>query len=300
MRHITRYAYSDPVVLCQNQVRLVPQALANQRLHDFQLAISPEPVARRQWQDVFGNAVWFFSVETPHQLLEVTSDSLVSRDSMPVPDPATTPPWEWVRDRLADGTDLEPRLACQFRYESPFVQELPEARDYALVSFTPGRPILEGLLDLTRRIHAEFIYSPATTTVSTPTQQVFATRQGVCQDFAHLGISCLRSLGLAARYVSGYLLTEPPPGQTKLVGADASHAWFSVYIPEAGWIDVDPTNNVIPQEKHVTIGWGRDYGDVCPIKGVFTGGGQQSITVAVDVLPITPAAQANEPIRRLV
>lgn len=286
IRHTTSYAYTDPVVLCQNQARLVPQSFPAQRLHQFELAITPEPVVRRGWADVFGNEVLFFSVEEPHYLLEVTSRSIVDRRTTPIPEPTATPGWEAVRDQLADGFDLESKLASEFRYESPFIVELPEAREFALKSFLPGRPLLLAALDLMRRIFTEFKYSPATTTVSTPTREVLARREGVCQDFAHLQITCLRSLGLAARYVSGYLMTEPPPGQPKLVGADASHAWLAVFCPGTGWIDLDPTNNVIPQEKHVTIGWGRDYGDICPIKGVFTGGGRQAITVAVDVTPI--------------
>ena len=286
VRHTTTYLYSDAVVLCQNQARLTPQTMPGQVRHSFSLDIHPEPVVRRRWSDAFQNEVWYFSVETPHHRLQVTSRSLVERYAPGEIPAGMTPPWEQVREILREPAEERERLAAQFRMESPFIIELPEARDYALTSFTPGRPILEAALDLTRRIHAEFDYSPAATAVSTPTREVFLNRRGVCQDFAHLQITCLRSLGLAARYVSGYLLTAPPPGKPRLVGADASHAWLSIYVPGSGWVDLDPTNNLIPAEKHVTIGWGRDYGDVCPIKGVFTGGGGQTIVVAVDVEPV--------------
>jgi transglutaminase-like putative cysteine protease len=294
VRHTTTYLYSDAVVLCQNQARLSPQTTRGQTRHSFSLDITPEPTVRRRWSDAFQNEVWYFSIEAPHHRLQVTSRSLVERLASAPIDPATTPPWERVRDLLARPTGVAERMAGQFRVESPFIMELPEARDYALQSFLPGRPILESALDLTRRIHADFHYSPATTAVSTPTREVFLTRRGVCQDFAHLQITCLRSLGLAARYVSGYLVTLPPPGKPRLVGADASHAWLAVFVPEAGWIDLDPTNNLIPADRHVTIGWGRDYGDVCPIKGVFTGGGGQSIAVAVDVEPVDMPSLASD------
>ena len=285
IRHTTTYVYSDPVVLCQNQARLVPPTMPGQRLLEFSLEITPTPAFRRRWTDAFLNEVWYFSVEAPHDELEVTSHSLVERDPIAAPSPASTPAWEDVRDALWEGQELTERLAAQFRYESPFIQELPEARDFALQSFKPKRPILAAALDLTQRIYEEFDYSPATTAISTPTREVFATRKGVCQDFAHLQITCLRTLGLAARYVSGYLLTAPPPGQPRLIGADASHAWLSLYVPGAGWVDLDPTNNLIPGEKHVIVACGRDYGDVCPIQGVFTGGGRQAMSVAVDVFP---------------
>ncbi len=180
--------------------------------------------------------------------------------------------------------------AYQFAFDSPHVPTSPDLADYAAVSFSPGRPWLEALLDLTRRIHTEFKYDQTATNVSTPLERSAAMRRGVCQDFAHLQIGCLRSLGLAARYVSGYLVTAPPPGQPRLVGADASHAWLSAFSPEHGWIDVDPTNDMIPSPKHITLAWGRDYSDVCPIKGVFIGGGHHGMNVSVDVMPLAADA----------
>ena len=179
--------------------------------------------------------------------------------------------------------------AYEFSFDSPYVAANDEVSEYAKVSFTPGRPILAAAMDLTSRIFHEFEYRGGVSDVSTPVREVFAMRKGVCQDFAHLQIACLRSLGLAARYVSGYLLTHPPEGKEKLVGSDASHAWLSVWSGSAGWIDFDPTNNLIPGVEHITIGWGRDYGDVSPINGFIVGGGAHQITVAVDVNAVQAA-----------
>jgi transglutaminase-like putative cysteine protease len=182
----------------------------------------------------------------------------------------------------ADGTVLEP---LQFAFGSPYIALDREARDYALPSFTAGRPILEAAMDLTSRIFEDFEYQGGVSDVSTPVRQVLKMRKGVCQDFAHLEIACLRSIGLAARYVSGYLLTHPPPGQRKLVGSDASHAWLAVWAGELGWIDLDPTNNAMPDSEHITVAWGRDYGDVSPMNGFIIGGGAHTVTVGVDVAP---------------
>ena len=284
--HTTTYSYADPVSICQNQIHLTPRVTPHQTCANFRLEITPKPVIRRPWTDTFGNDVWYISIEEPHRQLRVTGRSVVGITPRDVPAPQTTPAWEQVRDTLATADTADLRMASQFRFESPYIQFLSAAAEYAAPSFSAGRPWLEAVLDLTARIHADFKYSPASTSVATPTRDVLQRRCGVCQDFAHLQITCLRGLGLAARYVSGYLVTEPPPGKPKLVGADASHAWLSVFCPEFGWIDVDPTNNLIPQQRHVTVGWGRDYGDVCPIQGVFTGGGQHTMSIAVDVAPI--------------
>ena len=286
VRHTTTYSYADPVAICQNQIHLTPRSTPNQSYSNFQLEVTPEPVIRRTWTDTFGNEVWYISIEEPHLQLSVTGRSVVGITPRDVPAPQMTPAWEQVRDALATAATPELRMASQFRFESPYIHFLTAASEYAAPCFAAGRPLLEAVLELTARIHADFTYSPASTSVATPTRDVLQRRCGVCQDFAHLQITCLRGLGLAARYVSGYLVTEPPPGKPKLVGADASHAWLSVFIPEFGWIDVDPTNNVIPQQRHVTVGWGRDYGDVCPIQGVFTGGGKHTMSIAVDVVPI--------------
>jgi transglutaminase-like putative cysteine protease len=194
-------------------------------------------------------------------------------------------PWESVRERLDDEAALR---AYEFAFDSPHAIVDEAVYDYAGLSFVPGRPVLEATMDLTARIFREFEYRGGVSDVSTPVREVFAMRQGVCQDFAHLQIACLRSLGLAARYVSGYLLTHPPEGKEKLIGSDASHAWLSIWAGDAGWVDFDPTNNVIPGIEHITLGWGRDYGDVSPITGfIIGGGGAHQVSVAVDVSPLT-------------
>jgi len=286
VRHSTTYQYSDPVVICQNQAHLSLRNTPQQTVAQSVLLISPEPVIRRTWYDPFGNEVCYFSIEEPLHELDVTARSVVDVRVPELPDLDRTPAWDEVRRQLQQPLTDELRLISQFCFESPFITFLPEADEYAFASFEPGRPLLSAVMDLTQRIFSEFKYSPAATAISTPTREVLESRAGVCQDFAHLQITCLRSLGLAARYVSGYLLTDPPPGQPKLTGADASHAWLSVYCPGTGWVDFDPTNSCIPQTRHVTIAWGRDYSDVTPLKGVFFGGGQQSLNVAVDVIPL--------------
>ena len=179
--------------------------------------------------------------------------------------------------------------------DSPFVAVRPAFREYAEPSFLPGRPLLEAVADLNERIYREFKYDPHFTTVATPLDEVLSERRGVCQDFAHLAIACLRSLGLAARYVSGYILTVPPPGRPRLVGADASHAWLSVFVPGLGWADFDPTNDLLPDLQHVTLAWGRDFSDISPLRGVILGGGEQKIDVRVTVEPIDAPASKSPP-----
>jgi transglutaminase-like putative cysteine protease len=287
--HRTRYRYEDPVSLSQNQTHLTPRSTPNQLCLSSELRIDPTPTALDPWSDYFGNTAHFFSLEEPLDELTVAAHSVVEVFDPYVPEPAATPSWEAVRDRLARPDDVETLAAAQFRFESSGVRRLPEALDFALPSFSTGRPILAAVLDLTARIFRDFKYRPGSTSVHTSLSEVFAHRRGVCQDFAHAEIACLRSLGLAARYVSGYLLTDPPPGQPKLVGADASHAWVAVYVPGAGWLDFDPTNNQMPRTRHVTLAWGRDFTDVSPMRGVFRGGGHHSVEVSVDVSPRDPA-----------
>ncbi len=291
VRHITNYAYHDEVPLCQNQAHLSPRVFARQQCESTRVTVQPEPAAMHEWIDYFGNTAHYFAVEVPHEELTVTAESIVTVSSPQIPAAAATPPWEQARDisALAVADNLvAPAVAdkaVQFTFASPCIRLIDAARDYASPSFPAGRPLLEAVLDLTARIWKEFKYDPAATCVNTPTEEILRNRRGVCQDFAHLQITCLRSLGLAARYVSGYLLTDPPPGKPKLVGADASHAWLSVYCPGSGWLDFDPTNNHMPDVRHVTLAWGRDYSDVCPIKGVFLGGGDNRMYVSVDVAP---------------
>jgi transglutaminase-like putative cysteine protease len=283
VRHITCYSYHGLVPLCQNQAYLSPRVFDRQQCELSKVTVQPEPIETHAWTDYFGNSALYFAVDVPHDELTVTAESIVKVTAPKLPAPAATPPWEHARDATAKSlTDK----AAQFTFESPLIRFIDEAYDYALPSFAPGRPLLEAVLDLTGRIFREFKYDPTASCVNTPTEETLRKRRGVCQDFAHLEITCLRSLGLAARYVSGYLLTDPPPGQQKLVGADASHAWLSVYCPQQNcWFDLDPTNNQIPQIRHVTLAWGRDYSDVCPIKGVFLGGGDHRMYVSVDVAP---------------
>jgi transglutaminase-like putative cysteine protease len=281
--HRTTYHYGEPVTLGHNSTHLTPRTLANQRCLANRLVILPAPSCQRTWTDYFGNQVTYFTVEEEHRELTVTAISEVAMEP-PIPlQNGSSRPWEESRDHIRQtGGAVE---VAPFSFDSPCVVRDDRLASYAAMSFTPGRPLLEAAMDLTSRIFHEFKYDPTATSVSTPTMEVFEKRRGVCQDFAHLQIGCIRSLGLPARYVSGYLLTDPRPGQPKLVGADASHAWLSVFCPGVGWIDFDPTNNVIPTIRHVTLAWGRDYGDVCPIKGVFLGGGSHWMNVAVDVVP---------------
>ena len=283
--HCTTYHYSEPVTLGHSSTHLTPRTLARQRCLANRLVILPVPSCLRSWTDYFGNEVTYFTVEEEHRELAVTA---ISEVAMETPQPSAALPamaWEEARDAVRRHRDAVDLSAAPFAFDSPCILRDDRLASYAAMSFTPGCPLLEAALDLTGRIFHEFKYDPTATSVSTPTMEVFEKRRGVCQDFAHLEIGCLRSLGLAARYVSGYLLTDPRPGQPRLVGADASHAWLSVFCPGQGWIDLDPTNNVIPVMRHVTVAWGRDYGDVCPIKGIFLGGGSHWMTVAVDVVP---------------
>jgi transglutaminase-like putative cysteine protease len=237
--------------------------------------------------DSFGNTTAYFEIEGKHEALEVTARSLVEVFPTQHPDARSTPPWERVRDacqleKLTPGSE-----AGAFRFGSPMVPLGREFTDYAEAEFSPGRPVLEAVLGLTNRIFRDFKFDPRATEVSTPVSEVLKKRAGVCQDFAHLMLACLRSLGLPARYVSGYLETAPPPGKVLLTGADASHAWVSVFCGEsAGWIDTDPTNNLLPGERHITVAWGRDFSDVSPLRGVTLGAGGQKLDVAVDVIPV--------------
>jgi transglutaminase-like putative cysteine protease len=281
--HQTRYQYAEPVSLCHSVVHLKPRQGHYQRCLLSQLRVDPWPAVNREHEDFFGNRVNYFSIQQPHEALEVTAVSEVEVMRPNVPDLSRTPAWERVRDLLGDRE--HPRLATKqiFTLPSPQIPLDAAARAFAAVSFTPGRPLLEATCDLMARIYTEFAYDPHFTTIATPIAEVMEHRRGVCQDFAHVAIAGLRGLGLAARYVSGYLETLPPPGQAKLQGSDASHAWFAVLVPELGWVDFDPTNNLIPGDQHITTALGRDFHDVTPMRGIFYGGGSHELTVAVDV-----------------
>lgn len=284
--HRTLYHYSSGVALCHNEARLLPRQTPWQRCQPSRVAIKPRPALSAEREDFFGNRVLYFAIQDIHQRLEVKIVTDVEvLDTRPFNETSSSPPWQQVRRTLREDPDPEIIEARLFELDSRFVTLDPSFREYAQPSFSPGRPLLEAVADLNRRIFREFTYDPHFTTVATPLNEVLSQRRGVCQDFAHLAIACLRGLGLAARYVSGYLETLPPPGRPRLIGADASHAWLAVYVPGAGWAEFDPTNDCMPQERHVTLAWGRDYGDVAPLTGVMTGGGSHSLDVSVDVAP---------------
>ncbi|MDB5775233.1 MAG: Transglutaminase-like enzyme putative cysteine protease [Herbaspirillum sp.] len=290
--HETSYAYSLPVHLSHQMLRLTPRTLPWQSCTSHGIRITPEPQNLRMALDSFGNPLQSFSLEKDHTGLSVCAESRVELTARGLP--AATPPWERVRDAIdyQAGRYLLPDdlLATHYLFESSHVRIKREFARYAAECFAPDAPLLAGIETLMTRIFTEFSFDPLATTVSTPVTEVFAGKRGVCQDFAHFMLSCLRSLGMAARYVSGYLVTDPPPGQPRLVGADASHAWVSVYCPamDGGggiWIDADPTNGIFPDVSHITLGWGRDFLDVSPLRGVLIGGGEQAMRVAVTVTP---------------
>ncbi len=283
--HTTDYVYEAPVTLCQNEAHLIPRSFASQSCVEHGIEIEPPPSVAHERQDFFGNPVLYFAVQSMHDRLTVTATSEVDLHAGPGQlHFQSSAPWEEVVTRLL-ASRAEPDLeARQYRLDSPLVATSPEISSYASESFQAGRPLAESVHDLMERIHRDFAYEPGFTTVATPLSHVFEHKRGVCQDFAHLAIACLRAQGLSARYVSGYIETVSAPGEQKMVGADASHAWFSVYDPDVGWLDFDPTNNQIPMDQHITTAWGRDYSDITPVKGVIFGGGATHTTqVAVDV-----------------
>lgn len=289
VRHDTRYRYDQPVGESRQILRLCPRELAWQHVCIHRLEISPEPARRQRSVDGIGNTVEALHFERDHDTLFIRAESWVELTPREWPAPTASPAWEAVRDALAyragrrlDAAQLE---ACGYLFESRHVRLKREFADYAAQDFAPGTPLLIGAQRLMQRIFDEFTFDPASTDVSTPVTEVFDRRRGVCQDFAHLMIACLRSLGLPARYMSGYLLTRPPPGQARLIGADATHAWVAVYCPPHGWVEFDPTNALMPRLEHITLGWGRDFADVSPIRGVILGGGEHEPEIAVTVAP---------------
>ena len=282
--HETLYRYDSPVVLSQQLLHLTPRVLERQSLAEHAVRVRPEPAESASRTDYFGNPVTQVMLSAPHAALSVQAESRV--EVSPRPAPERSEPWEALRDRLRAARDPALLEAAQFLYESPHVECFRDLAAYAAPAFAPGRPAHEAALALARRIHADFAFDPRATSVSTPLREVLSRRRGVCQDFAHLMTGCLRTLGLAARYVSGYILTTPPPGRPRLVGADASHAWVSVWCGEPGWIDIDPTNDMLVSDAHITLAWGRDFSDVTPMRGVILGGGDQRLEVRVTVTPV--------------
>jgi len=281
--HRTTYKYKYPVSMGSHVACLKPRTLSRHRVAQSELQIVPSPAVMTERFDYFGNHQHFFTIEEPHQELIVESRSRVVMEETAFDPHLASPPWEEVVRNLPEDLSPEALEAYQFRFESPRIRLRPEFARYAQQSFLPGRPMVEALLDLTSRIHREFRFDSKVTTVRTPIEEVFRKKRGVCQDFAHIQIACLRSINLPARYVSGYLRTNPPPGKPRMVGADASHAWVSAFCPGIGWVDVDPTNDVVPSTGHVTIAWGRDFGDVSPLHGLILGGGAHTLRVGVDL-----------------
>jgi transglutaminase-like putative cysteine protease len=265
---------------------LLPRDTRNQRCLNQKIQINPPPVYQNDGEDYFGNQTFYFSIQEAHKklVIDVTTDFEIA--------PLDVLQWQiqntltcgQLRTQLSNPNTPELRMAKEYLLDSPQIRCSEDLKAYALSTFADDKPVLQAALAFTHKIFTEFKFDPTTTNVATPLEQVLKQRSGVCQDFAHLAIGCLRSVGIPARYMSGYLETLPPPGQEKLVGADASHAWFAVFIPELGWVEFDPTNDLMPSDQHIVTAWGRDYADVTPLQGViFEGGGSQQLAVSVDV-----------------
>ena len=296
VEHDTSYVHPGGVSTSQHVAYHTPRALPHQQVRSHDLLIEPTAASHVRRVDYFGNAVDQFTILTPYKEMRVVGRSVVEvSDVEPAVDVDDSEPWEAVRDSLVYRHGVPYQETVEFSYPSPYITTGPELAAYASPSFPADRPVAAGAVDLMHRINREFTFASGATTIATPVMQVLANRRGVCQDFAHLQVGCLRSLGLPARYVSGYLVTHPIPGQPRLVGADASHAWLSVWCPKLGWVDLDPTNDVRPSRRHVTLAWGRDYGDVSPLRGILLGGGEHTLEVAVSVTPLVDDGLASLP-----
>ena len=288
--HTTLYEYADNAESCNNIVHLQPRDLPTQRCHETELSIEPAPDRIHEYRDYFGNHVHSFAVYEAHRQFSIRAESVVTLTAGEIAPLDQTPSWNSVRETLQFDRSRAVVAAIEYRFDSPYIRASESLRELALAHFSENRPLGESVLSLTQAIHRDFDYDPKATTIDTRLQDVLEKRRGVCQDFAHLLIGCLRSLGLACRYVSGYLRTDPQPGKPRLLGADASHAWVSVFCPQTGWLDFDPTNGCRTSDRHITIGWGRDFHDVSPLKGVVLGGGESSLNVAVDVIPLVASS----------
>jgi transglutaminase-like putative cysteine protease len=285
--HETVYDYAAPVSLSQQLLHLRPRTFQFQQCERHATRVDPEPVECVDSQDYFGNASQYVAITAPHTRLVVSADSTVRLLPRPGRELlADSLPWEQVRDGLRGLGDPKWLDPLKYLYSSPHVTVSDELGAYARGSFRPGASVLAAAFDLMQRIHADFRFDPEATSISTPLSELLILRRGVCQDFAHLMIGCLRTLGIPCRYVSGYILTVPAPGQPRLAGADASHAWVSVYCPSIGWVDFDPTNSCLVNLEHVSLGWGRDFSDVTPLRGVVLGGGAHTPAVSVTVTPL--------------
>jgi transglutaminase-like putative cysteine protease len=289
VRHRTTYRYLQDVSHSWHLAHLRPRSTPLQSVQKSDVRLSLEAASHASREDFFQNPCEWFSIDQPHTQLEIVAESRVTVEPAPERASRDSLPWEAVRTRLENPQDDEERDTVQFQFDSPLTQNHSDIAAYGTASFPPGRPMLAGAMELMNRIHKDFRYDTTVTDVSTPLDKVFEIRAGVCQDLAHVGIAAMRAIGLPARYVSGYLLTKPPPGRARLLGSDASHAWFSVWAPPFGWVDLDPTNNLVVGESHVTASWGRDYADVAPVSGIILGGHDHVVEVGVDVIPVEDA-----------
>jgi transglutaminase-like putative cysteine protease len=285
--HKTMYRYSEPVASSHHEAHLAPRDGRSQTCLAHAVRIFPEPGATRERRDYFDNRTLYFGIHESHRTMVVVAESEIlvrEREHSLLLDRTS---WESVRDFIAHDRQFESLDAFGFVFDSPYVsRSIDELREFARPSFHPGRPLLEAVAELTHRIFVDLVYDTTATETSTPLIEVVRQRRGVCQDFAHFEIGCLRAMGLPARYVSGYLSTLPPANGPRLVGCDASHAWISTYLPSIGWVDFDPVNDLVPEERHVTVAYGRDYSDVTPVRGVLVGGGRHIVNVSVDVAPV--------------
>jgi len=290
VRHTTSYAYASPVDLATHMLHLTPRTLPHQRVIGSRITVDPAPVRTQEGTDHFGNRVTWLFVDTPHARFEVTTEAEIDVAFPAPPDAGTTPPWEEVAAAAARADGQGAWEAAEFAFDSMLAPASPEARFYAAPSFPPGRPILEAVRHLTTRISQDFAFRTGVTNVSTPVAQVLNQRAGVCQDFTHVMIAGLRSHGIPARYVSGYIRTRPRPGQPRRRGADQSHAWVGAWLgPAHGWVDLDPTNDLVVHDEHVVLAWGRDFADISPVRGVILGGGRHGVSVGVDLEPLEEA-----------
>ncbi|MCI0752738.1 transglutaminase family protein [Teichococcus vastitatis] len=285
VRHTTGYRYARPVDLASHMLHLTPRDLAWQRVLWHRLRCTPEPARISHSRDHFGNPVTWLFMEQPHDTFEVVTEAEVEVVPQPLPRAADTLRWEAV----VQAARRDP-AAAEFTFPSPLLPETPGATAYAAACFPPGQPVLAGLLALNGRVHRDFLFRGGATSISTPVSEVLARREGVCQDFTHLMVCGLRGLGLPARYMSGYIRTRPPPGEARRIGADQSHAWVAAWLgAEHGWVDLDPTNDLLVSTEHVALGWGRDFGDVSPLRGIILGGGRHSLHVGVNLRPAADA-----------
>ncbi|WP_028022306.1 transglutaminase family protein [Enterovibrio calviensis] len=289
VQHTTTYSYNSPVTLCYNMAHLVPRDTDNQRCFNRLVKVSPTPVYQRESEDYYGNKTLYFSIQQPHRTLTIDVVSYLD-----------VQPTQWqslisshtltcgeLRRFFAEGATEEARMAVEYSLDSLQIQRSETLKAFVSELFVDDKPVLQSASELTSKIFTDFTFDPTATDVTTPPEHVLKQKRGVCQDYAQLAIGCLRSVGLAARYMSGYIETLPPEGQERLVGADASHAWFAIFIPDLGWVEFDPTNNIVASDQHIVTGWGRDYADITPLQGVvFEGGDTHSLSVAVDVLRI--------------